>query len=145
EEELRADLLIRLPGRGEPRDLLFLCSELAACLVTALAHLLAGREQLAARALGKRVGAEAAEHLISGAELFPCVRPAVLTPQPLPVDQVGAGKLRPERRAAEPSDRLEIQRLRCLALAHQCPRARHDPESPLGVARARGLHESSKG
>src|SRR5689334_2723568 len=41
EEELRADLLIRLPRRGEPRDLLFLCSELAACLVTALAHLLA--------------------------------------------------------------------------------------------------------
>src|SRR3989440_6852835 len=61
EEELRADLLICLPVRGEPRDLLLLRGELAACLVTPFAHLLAGREQLAARALGECVGAEANE------------------------------------------------------------------------------------
>src|SRR6476660_8358258 len=58
---------------------------------------------------------------------------------------MGAGELRPERRAAEPSDRLEIQGLRCLVLAYQRPRARHDPESPLGAARARGLDESFEG
>src|SRR5436190_18735570 len=59
EEELRADLLICLPVRGEPRDLLLLRRELAACLVTPFADLFAGREQLAAAALGERVGAEA--------------------------------------------------------------------------------------
>src|SRR5437868_9184013 len=63
EEELRADLLICLRVRGEPRDLLLLCGELAACLVTPFTHLLAGREQLAAGALGERVGAEADEQL----------------------------------------------------------------------------------
>src|SRR5438132_13778941 len=47
EEELRADLLICLPVRGEPRDLLLLRGELAACLVTPFADLFAGREQLA--------------------------------------------------------------------------------------------------
>jgi hypothetical protein len=41
EEELRADLLIRLPVSGEPRDLLLLRGELAACLITPFAHLLA--------------------------------------------------------------------------------------------------------
>src|SRR2546421_12863477 len=48
EEELRADLLICLRVRGEPRDLLLLRGELAACLVAASAHFLAGGEQLAA-------------------------------------------------------------------------------------------------
>src|SRR3954453_8675319 len=51
EEELRADLLICLRVRGEPRDLLLLRGELAACLVAAFAHFLAGGEQLAAGAL----------------------------------------------------------------------------------------------
>src|SRR4051794_15654381 len=63
EEELRADLLICLPSRGEPRDLLLLRGELAACVVTPFAHLLPGCEQLAAGALGECVGAEADEHL----------------------------------------------------------------------------------
>ena len=102
EEEPRADLLVRLPVRGEPRDLLLLRRELAARLVTPFAHLLAGREQLAAGALGERLGAEADEHLVGGAELLARVHPPVLTPQPLAVDQVRAAELRPERRAAEP-------------------------------------------
>src|SRR6476469_1105626 len=70
EEELRADLLIRLPARGQPRDLLLLGRELAACLVKPFAHLLAGRKQLAAGALGECLGAEAAEHLVGRAELL---------------------------------------------------------------------------
>jgi hypothetical protein len=121
EEELRADRLICLPVRGEPRDLLLLRGELAACLVTPFAHLLARREQLAAGTLGECVRAEADEHLVGGAELCARVHPAVLTPQPLAVEQVRGAELRPERRAAEPSDRLEIQGLRCLVLAHQRP------------------------
>src|SRR6266446_6618392 len=112
EEELRADLLICLRVRGEPRDLLLLRGEQAACLVAAFAHFLAGGEQLAAGALGECLGAEADEQLIRGAELFARVHPSVLTPQPFAVDQVRAGELRPERGAAEPSDRLEIQGLR---------------------------------
>src|SRR6266853_1285463 len=108
EEEMPADVLIGLPARGEPRDLLLLRGELAACLVTPFAHLLARRKQLAAGALGECVGAEADEQLIRGAELHARVHPSVLTPQPFAVDQVRAGELRPERRAAQPSDRLEI-------------------------------------
>src|SRR5882724_2943233 len=75
EEELRADLLICLRVRGEPRDLLLLRSELAACLVAPFAHFLAGGEQLAAGTFGECVGAETVEQLIGGAELGACVHP----------------------------------------------------------------------
>src|SRR4029077_7438450 len=88
------------------------------------------------------VGAEAAELLIRAAEFDARVDPAVLTPQPLAVDQVRACELRPERRAAEPGDRLEIEGLGVLVPAHQCPRARHDSKSPVGATRAWGLDKS---
>src|SRR5258707_11020997 len=57
QEELRADVLIGPPARGEPRDLLLLRRELAACLVIPFAHLLAGGEQFATGAFGECVGA----------------------------------------------------------------------------------------
>src|SRR6476659_1593787 len=100
QEELRADLRICMPIRGEPRDLLLLRGQLSACLVAPFAPLLARREQLAAGALGECDGTEAGEGLIRDAKLLARVYPSVLAPQPLAVDQVGAGELRPERRTA---------------------------------------------
>src|SRR5258707_12393523 len=67
EEELRADVLIGLPARGEPRDLILLRGELATCLVTPFAYLLAGGEQLAAGGVFERRAAAAAEKLHTGA------------------------------------------------------------------------------
>src|ERR1700758_4954074 len=90
EEELRADLTILLSVRGEPSDLRLLRGEPAACLVAPFAYVLAGRDQLPSGALGECVCAEAAEHLIRAAEFDARVDPAVLTPQPLAVDQVRA-------------------------------------------------------
>ena len=47
------------PSRGEPGDLRLLGGELVARLDRALAHGLAGGQQLAAGALGERLGAHA--------------------------------------------------------------------------------------
>src|SRR5258708_20682992 len=84
EEELRADVLIGLPARGEPRDLILLRGELATCLVTPFAYLLAGGEQLAAGAFCERAGAAAAEKPIPRAGLPPRVPPPGLPPRPFP-------------------------------------------------------------
>src|SRR5260221_3731070 len=119
EEELRADVLIGLPARGEPRDLILLRGELATCLVIPFAYLLAGGEQLAAGAFRERGGAPADEQLIRGAELHARVPPAGLTPQPLPLDQGRAGELPPEQRAAPPDDQPPLHRLRSLVLCRQ--------------------------
>src|SRR5258707_15296741 len=95
EEELRADVLIGLPARGEPRDLILLRGELATCLVIPFAYLLAGGEQLAAGGFPQCVGAEADEQLIPGAGPPPGRPPAGLPPAPFPADPVPAGRLRP--------------------------------------------------
>ena len=68
----------------------------------ALAHLLAGGQQLAAGALGERLRAHRGEHLVGRAQLLARVDAAVLAAQPLAVEQVGAGEVR-TRRAVRPS------------------------------------------
>src|SRR5258707_13887068 len=77
EEELRADLLICLRVRSEPRDLLLLRGELAACLVARFAHVLGGCEQLAAGARRECIGAETAEETVGSAEDLPRAPPTV--------------------------------------------------------------------
>ena len=60
----------------------------------------AGRRQLAAGALGKRLHPDRREHLVRVAQLLAGVNAAILATQPLAVEQVSAGKLRPQPRAA---------------------------------------------
>ena len=62
---------------------------------------------------------------------------AVLAAQPLAVEQVRAGELGTQPGPAEPLDRLAVQALGGLAVAQQRPRARLDPERPVGAARLR--------
>src|SRR5260221_8000293 len=102
EDELRADVLIGLPARGEPRDLILLRGELATCLVTPFAYLLAGGEQLAAGAFFERGGAAADEQLLRRAGLPPRGPPAGLPPPPIPPDPGRAGGPPPARRAGRP-------------------------------------------
>ncbi len=70
-----------------------------------------------------------------GPQLRPGVHPAVLAAQPLAVQQVSAGQFRAELSAAEPVDRLAVQALGGLALAHQRTGAGLDPEAEVGPAR----------
>src|SRR5947209_13701096 len=62
EEQPGADLRIGKSGASELGDLPLVRRELIACLERALAHLLAGGEQLAAGALGERLHADRDEH-----------------------------------------------------------------------------------
>src|SRR3954447_11664272 len=61
EEELGADLRVRPPVAREPGDVLLLRGELVARVVAALAHLLAGGQQLVAGTFGEPRGAHRQE------------------------------------------------------------------------------------
>src|SRR4029453_1708618 len=121
EEELGADLRVRMAGGGESRDLLLLRGQLVPCLVGAFADLHAGRGKLAASPLGERAGAEVAQTLVGTAGLLACVHAPAFPSQPLAVEQVCAGELGADRRAAEPSDRFFVQRPCGAVLAPQRP------------------------
>ena len=90
------------PSRGQPGDLRLLGGEVVARLGGAPAHRLAGRGQLAAGALGERLRADAAEHLVRAAELLARVDAPVLAAQPLAVEQVRAREV-DERCCVRPS------------------------------------------
>ena len=71
--------------------------------------------------------------LVGGAQLLARVDAAALAAQPLAVEQVGAGELGAQPRAAQALDRLAIQALGGLAFAQQRARAGRDPQRPVGV------------
>ena len=70
DEQLGADLRVRLPVDGEPGDLRLLRGEQVARLDREPAHRLAGGRQLAPGTLGEPLGADAAERLVGGAKLL---------------------------------------------------------------------------
>src|SRR5262249_11471417 len=59
------------------------------------------------------------------------VRPPILAPQPLPVEEMRAAELRTQTGATEPLDRLTKQELGGLAVTHERPGPGMDPERPL--------------
>ena len=83
-----------------------------------------------AGALGERLHADRGEQVVGGAQLRARVDAAILAAQPLAVEQVRAGELGTQPRAAEPLDRLAIEPLGGLALAQQRARARRDARAP---------------
>src|SRR3954468_24594504 len=136
DEQPRADLGVGEAVAGETGDLGLLRGELLAGLDAAFADALAGCQQLALGTLGERLGAHGIEHLERGAQLLAGVQATPLIPQPLAVDEMGAGEVHPQARASEPLDRLSIQALGRVALAEQRAAARLGPEAPFGSAGA---------
>src|SRR4051794_35574665 len=118
------------------RDLGLLGGQLVAGLDGAFADMLAGRQELALGPSGERLGPHAREHLERGAQLFAGVEPAALAPQPLAVEQVGAGELHADARACEPFDRLAIEAVGLVAFVEERAAAGVDPECPVGAAGA---------
>ena len=100
EEQPRADLRVRQPVAGQPRDLPLLRGQLVARLDPALAHLLAGGQQLATGALGERLHPHLGEHPVRRPQLRARVDAPTLAAQPLAVEQVRAGVLAAHARAA---------------------------------------------
>jgi NADP-dependent 3-hydroxy acid dehydrogenase YdfG len=145
EEELGADLGVGLPVAGARRDLRLLRGEVPVGLPGALAHGLAGGEQLAAGALREPVGPDRPQRSVCAAELLAGVDPAVLAAQPLPVEQVRAGQIDAGARPAQVPDRRLVQVLGRLAVAQQRQRARPDAVRPVGARRPRGPRQAAHG
>jgi len=70
EEQLGADLRVRLPAGSQARNLHLLRGQLVERLDRALAHCLAGGQQLAAGALGERLHAHVREHRVGDSQLL---------------------------------------------------------------------------
>ena len=88
-----ADLGVRHSVAGESRDLSLLRGELFARFDGAFADALAGGRQFALGASGERLNPHHGEHLERGAQRVAGVDAASFAPQPLAVEQVGAGQV----------------------------------------------------
>src|SRR5207237_3706911 len=120
DEELGADLRVRLSVGGESSDLGFLRGEDVACVLGPSARRFSGGKQLATGALGEGLGPEVTEHLVCSAKLTTRVHTASLAPEPFAVEQMRTGELDADPRALESLDRLPVARVSVLSLADQC-------------------------
>src|SRR5258708_17014698 len=90
DEQVRTDLLVRQAVAGQPRDLRLLAGQLVTRADRLPACLLAGCEQFPASPFAEGLRTHSSEHLMSGAEVPPCVDAPVHPTQPLAVAQAGA-------------------------------------------------------
>src|SRR6516165_3072964 len=95
QEEPSTDLGVRQPAAGHLRDLPLLRGQLVARLDRAPAHVFARRRQLQARAIGERVHSDRCELLMRGVKVRARVHAPLPTAQPLAVEKMRAGELRP--------------------------------------------------
>ena len=93
DEQTAADFGIGLAGGREPGDLRLFRGEYVARVDRAFAHCFPGRKQLPTSTFGERGRPHAVEHLVRTAELLTGVDASLLTPQPLPIKEVGATEL----------------------------------------------------
>ena len=136
DEELRPDLRVRSPVPCKPRDLLLLGCEFIARVVLALAHLLAGGQQLATCALSESLGAHRGEHVVRSAQLLAGVDPPTFATQPFAVGQPSASQVRRHPALAEQLDRLPVKVLGSFTVLDERARARLGSLCPLGAAGA---------
>src|SRR4051812_14258546 len=108
DEQLGADLRVRLPVARHAGDLGLLGCEDVAGLHGATGRGLAGRQQLAAGAFGEPLRADPAELVVGGPELLARVDAPVLTTQPFAVPEPGAGQVDHAPAARQPLDRLAV-------------------------------------
>src|SRR6266516_362426 len=109
EEQPGADLGVREPVTGETSDLRFLWGERLVRRDDAFAQRGSRGPQLATCALGERLGAEPAQHVVRDAQLSTGIAAAVLPAQPLAVAEPDAGEVHPDLGVAEALDRLLVQ------------------------------------
>src|SRR3712207_9530813 len=87
-----------------------------------------------ARALGEGLDTHRAERLVGGPQLGAGVDAAPLPPQPLAVEQLGAGEFDADGGATESVEGLQVESLGGAPPAPQGAAARLDPEGPLRAA-----------
>ena len=139
----RADLRVRVPVAGEPGDLRLLRRELVARLDRALAHGLRRWPASSRRARSANASAPMRrEHLVRRAQLLARVDAPVLAPQPLAVEQLGAGEVDRDAAAGQPLDRLAVERSASSPSLSSARDRASMPERPVGAARLRALAQA---
>jgi hypothetical protein len=119
DEQLGADLRVRVALGSQPGDLRLLHGKGVARVHGALAHCLACRLELLAGPFGERRGPEPAEHVVGGPQMLARFRSPLLAAQPFAVHQVGAGEMDGDAAAPEAVDRLPVEGVRRRAVAEQ--------------------------
>src|SRR3712207_9533175 len=94
-----------------------------------------------ARALGEGRDPQRAERLVGGPQLGAGVDGAPLPPQPLAVEQLGAGEFDADGGATESVEGLQVESLGGGPPAQQGAPARLDPEGPIRSAGPRHRRE----
>ena len=130
------------PSRASPAICRSCASQIIARLHGPLAHLLAGRRQLAARALGERLHPDRSELSCAARSCTRASTPALLAAQPLAIEQMRAGELRTQPGARQSLDRLAVQALGALTLADECAAAGFDAQCPIGAGRRCDRHHA---
>src|SRR4051812_1319741 len=145
DEQLRTNFRVGVTLAGKSRDQCFLGRELITGVVSALAHLLAGSQQLASRAICESIRAHRGENVICLAELLAGVDPPVLTTEPLAIAQPGTSEVRRHPRLPKRLDRLAVQMLGRFTILEERARARLRSLRPGRAARARPLAQLIEG
>src|SRR5512132_3804439 len=91
--EALADSSIRKARCGEPGDLRLALGQLVSCLGGAPADSLPGGGELPRRPLGEGRETDRLQHPVRGSQLFPCMAAPTLAPQPLAIEEMGAGEV----------------------------------------------------
>jgi hypothetical protein len=145
QEQLRADLRVRLPVRRTLRDLKLLPCKFVGRFHGAPAHR-PGGQQLAPGGLGINLHADVEEHLVCGAELLAGVDAAGIAAQPLAVDQQRAAVRDADANAGadETLERLAVELLGRLALGQQRASGRGG-RATIDPVRLRDLRQRSSG
>ena len=141
DEHLAGDLRVGGAVSGKSGDLTLLRGQVVTRLDGTAAYRLPGREELPARTLGEARHPDLGEHLVRGAQLFAGVDPAALAAQPFAVQQVHARQTHPDPRTAQEIDRLPIQPVGDLTLAHQRPATGLGAQRPVRSAGLRPFLE----
>src|SRR5262245_46559196 len=108
------------------------------------AHPLARGQQLTPGTLRERLHTNRSEQFACRSQLGARIDAAILAAQPLPVQQLAAGKLWAEARAPQALDRFAVRALGGLAPGEQRARSGVDAERPVGVAFSRRPVQSSE-
>src|SRR6185312_13634514 len=139
DEELGGDLDVRLALRDEPRDLCLLWREVVLRLDGAFASVFARRAELDACSLRESFHTELGEQLVRHAQLLARVHTPAGASQPLAVEEMRAGEVKPAPSRREALDRVPVQAFRYGAVRDEGARSIFDGGRPDRGAGRRAL------
>ena len=104
-----------------------------------------GGQQLTPRAIGERLGSDAVERAVGGAQVFTRIHAAVEAAKPFAVDELGSALIRSKATVSQSLDSLLVERFGRGAVRQQRARACLEAEGPIRAACSRSLAEALQG